>query len=60
MTGVERCGDCLEGLEETCPKSEKDCGHHCAHSWSHDRCCWCGTEWGEGGAMIAPTDDPAQ
>ncbi len=20
---------------------------HCNHSWSHDRCCWCGEEFGE-------------
>lgn len=22
-------------------------GIHCNHSWSHDKCCWCGKEWGE-------------
>lgn len=30
-----------------CPKSERPCGHHCNHSWTHDACDWCGQEWGE-------------
>ena len=38
--------DCVSCGEETprdeCPKSERPCGHHCNHSWSHDACDWCG------------------
>jgi hypothetical protein len=34
-----------------CPASRREDGEHCAHSWSHDECCWCGTMWGEGGAQ---------
>ena len=50
---VFECGSC--GDDETCPpnecpKSERPCGHHCNHSWSHDGCCWCGAEFGENGA----------
>jgi len=41
------CICCELGMKEICPHSEKECGHHCNHSWSHDRCCWCGKEWGE-------------
>lgn len=34
---------------EPCFASRRECGHHCNHSWTHDRCCWCGKEWaGEG------------
>jgi hypothetical protein len=31
--------------DDKCPNSERPCGHHCNHSWSHDECCWCGKEW---------------
>lgn len=30
---------------ERCPKSQRPCGHHCNHSWSHDECDWCGKSW---------------
>lgn len=45
---TEGCISC----EEKCPTGEcsakqSTCGHHCNHSWSHDRCCWCGAEFGE-------------
>lgn len=30
-----------------CPKSQRSCGHHCNHTWSHDECCWCGFITGE-------------
>lgn len=37
------CSCCAEGLPRgECPKSERACGHHCNHSWSHDECHWCG------------------
>lgn len=44
-----RCDSCanLGAERQVCPASERDCGHHCNHSWSHERCCWCGEEWGE-------------
>lgn len=40
------CSSCGESdLLNECPNSEKDCGHHCNHSWSHEACCWCGKSW---------------
>ena len=48
-------GDCIscdcvradpDWEEEVCPKSKKDCGHHCNHSHTHDGCCYCLKEWG--------------
>jgi len=33
------CGD--EDYEDTCPKSERPCKHHCNHFVTHDACCWC-------------------
>lgn len=41
------CASCGEGESERCPSGQSECGHHCNHSWSHDRCCWCGQEFGE-------------
>ncbi len=42
------CISCEEESEKNeCPESERSCGHHCNHSWTHDECCWCGYEWGE-------------
>lgn len=46
LDGVD-CIDCGGDAGEVCPVSERRCGHHCNHSWSHERCCWCGKEWGE-------------
>jgi hypothetical protein len=49
----ESCDTCTEDpTHETyplneCPESKRPCGHHCNHSWTHDRCDWCGTEFGE-------------
>jgi len=41
------CGEeCATSME--CPHSKRPCGHHCNHSWSHDHCCWCGEEFGDG------------
>lgn len=43
-----KCDACGVGSPENeCPKSMRGCGHHCNHSWSHDACCWCATEFGE-------------
>jgi len=39
------CGE--DSPEDECSESERPCGHHCNHSWSHDQCCWCDKEWGE-------------
>lgn len=51
------CSSCGEGAPRgECSKSGRDCGHHCNHSWSHERCCWCGETFGEqGGADDAQT-----
>ena len=54
----ESCDSCpdptVEGSEgepeDECPYSRRSCGHHCNHSWSHDHCHWCDTEFGEDGA----------
>jgi hypothetical protein len=29
-----------------CKESKRKCGHHCNHSWSHEKCCWCGDIFG--------------
>ena len=42
----DTCGD-PDFPEGECEFSHRFCGHHCNHSWSHDRCCWCGEEFGE-------------
>jgi hypothetical protein len=42
------CASCGEEMPRgECPKSKRDCGHHCNHSWTHDACCWCGKEFGD-------------
>ena len=41
------CISCDEEFDEKCPKSKKPCGHHCNHSWTHDKCCYCNEEFGE-------------
>lgn len=41
------CVSCGEGDPKRCPSGQAPCGHHCNHAWSHDRCCWCGAEFGE-------------
>ena len=42
-----QCWSCGEEDVEPCPKSERECGHHCNHSLEQDECCWCGKEFGE-------------
>lgn len=45
---VVECIACGEEMPiNECPKSQRPCGHHCNHSWSHDSCCWCGEEFGQ-------------
>lgn len=39
------CGERMQKKE--CAKSQRPCGHHCNHSWTHDTCCWCGKEFDE-------------
>ena len=42
------CLSCLEGNPRgECPRSGRECGHHCNHSWDQDECCWCGAEFGD-------------
>jgi hypothetical protein len=41
------CASCGEGDTDTCPLSQRQCGHHCNHVWTHDLCCWCGKEFTE-------------
>lgn len=43
----EACDSCGEDSSDSCVSSQRPCGHHCNHSWSHERCCWCGQEWGD-------------
>jgi hypothetical protein len=54
MTTDEHNRDCYSCGEQMprgeCPESKAPCGHHCNHSWTHDTCCWCKTEFGESGA----------
>ena len=41
------CTTCCEGFPENeCPKSRRECGHHCNCSWEQDECCWCGATFG--------------
>ena len=41
------CASCGEVPKNDCKKSQRPCGHHCNHSWTHDECCWCGKEFGD-------------
>jgi hypothetical protein len=39
------CVSCVEAEPPgECPNAEHDCGHHCNHTWTDGRCCWCGKE----------------
>jgi hypothetical protein len=39
------CGEeCPPG---ECSNSLRHCRHHCNCSWSQEKCCWCGEEFGE-------------
>jgi len=40
------CLSCEENAEDQCLKSQRECGHHCNHVWSHEECCWCGEVFG--------------
>lgn len=52
----DECSTCDCGDEATesdkCPNSQRQCGHHCNHSWSHESCCWCGKVWNEVGVPV--------
>lgn len=41
------CASCGELPKNDCKESKRPCGHHCNHSWTHDKCCWCGKEFGD-------------
>ena len=44
------CTEIVPGLElpiDKCRFSERGCGHHCNHVWTHDTCCWCHYEYEE-------------
>jgi hypothetical protein len=42
------CSSCrMDMMRGECRKSKRECRHHCNHAWSHDKCCWCGEEFGE-------------
>lgn len=43
------CHSCGEPNQSECLEARWACGHHCNHSWSHDRCCWCEVGFGENG-----------
>lgn len=35
------CVSCGQEMPRECMKAKRPCGHHCNHSWTHDKCCWC-------------------
>jgi hypothetical protein len=42
------CGTCGMGSaieDDKCSKSQRPCGHHCNHVWTHDTCDWCGNNF---------------
>lgn len=44
----DECYSCEQEMpKHECPKSKRECGHHCNHSWEQDECCWCGERFGE-------------
>lgn len=48
--GCDTCPD----TSHDCPSSQRSCGHHCNHSWSHDRCCWwTGARGVEGSGLLS-------
>jgi hypothetical protein len=52
------CASCGEDMPAgECPNSQRPCGHHCNHSWSHEECCWCGEKW-EGEEEERPERQP--
>lgn len=58
--GLMDCVSCGEEMPRgECQKSERPCGHHCNHSWSHDACDWCGktfdNEDDDGATSVTPT-----
>jgi hypothetical protein len=45
------CGE-VEGVERECPGSQRPCGHHCNHIWTHDACHWCPAHINDDGELI--------
>lgn len=57
ISDEDECLSCPEEMPRNeCPKSKRRCGHHCNCSWIHDRCHWCGVEFGEDGGETWPTE----
>lgn len=60
MSDETACLSCGEDPSpmDPCPISERPCGHHCNHIWTHDCCHWCNGEFidGEDGSVwwVAP------
>lgn len=49
------CESCMELIEnDRCTGSQRECGHHCNHSWSHEACCWCDKTFGEVAGLPMP------
>ena len=50
MLTVDECSSCseMEPLGE-CPKSKRECGHHCNCIWTQDICHFCGGEINDDG-----------
>lgn len=53
---AEECGSCGEAFEDKCSKSQRPCGHHCNHIWTHEHCDWCGVTFGEDGEPTYPPE----
>lgn len=53
----QECFGCSEGdpINE-CPSSQRSCGHHCNHIWTHDHCHWCGLEESEAPIPTRPNN----
>ena len=43
------CATCTEGdgTPNECPKSRRECGHHCDCSYEQSKCCYCGATFGD-------------
>jgi hypothetical protein len=37
------CFSCGMEPRDTCPQSQRVCGHHCNHIWTHENYHWCET-----------------
>ena len=47
------CISCEQGMPKgECVTSKRECGHHCNHLWSHDKCDWCGAYVNDDGKVV--------